>query len=139
MLAVFLCGCRSDADSDGFSAFKVRGKSYTGRPARIELRDGRVVLEVGASDVRLAAQSAETFGSLQDAVGKTLNADSVGTVSLPAGDYPLLRIQGGSLTLQSVSGGRAQGNYNLKVVGQTSDGAEGAALEVIGSFDALID
>lgn len=139
-IVLLLCGCADPADETGFSAFIVRGRSHTGRPATLLGAEGKVRLEVGASSssVSLNLQTVEDHPDLGSLVGKTVAVESGGVVRVPVADYPKLRITGGVLTVQALAEGFARGNYDLETAVETSEGTAGAPVKVVGSFTARV-
>lgn len=105
------------------------GKSYSAEPCSLRVEAGMVHLLSGvpgtpsALDLRVPLPDGKT---LDGVLGQTLSGGT-GKVLVEGRD---LKLESGTFTLQTFSGGVARGNFNARVAGQNPP------WEVVGSFDA---
>jgi hypothetical protein len=138
--SLLVCGC---ASKNGFAAFVVNqdaqsagskpGKSYNAEPCSfvVEKSVFYTILsgEPGQpSSLNLKVLYPKGTLSPQDFLGKTLEG-SHGQVQLETKEYELEKI---TVTLQTLQGGMARGNFNARIKGQVPP------WEVVGSFDARV-
>jgi hypothetical protein len=138
--ALLVCGC---ASKNGFAAFVVNqdaqsagskpGKSYNAEPCFFEIEKSVFfVVRSGAagqpSNINLKVMFPRGTVNPNDFLGKTLEG-SHGLVQLETKEYELEKI---TVTVQSLQGDVARGNFNARIKGQTPP------WEVVGSFDAKV-
>jgi hypothetical protein len=137
-LALLLIGC-APAPRDGFAAYVVNqdahasaqakpGKSYSVEPCTLEAGQGALALRCGATKAPNSLVLNVADGRAPSAVlGQTLKLAG-GTVELDK----TLALESGSITVQTLDGDVARGNFNARVAGQNPP------WEVVGSFVARV-
>lgn len=131
----FLSAC-APAPKHGFAAYIVNqdapaqatpGKSYSAEPCSLEARQGELELDCGGENALHLRVPLPDGKNLQAIVGATLSGVT-GDVQL----QQKLQLENGSLTLQTLDGDVARGNFNARVTRQSPP------WEVVGSFVARV-
>lgn len=131
LLALLLTGCNGAGNT--FVGFTCRAKAYSAQPATLERNKPSSFLLAagsGSTPVQFHLPVKTGPGRLK---GKTFSVQR-GLIRLPVATLAKLAVASGQITVQSIEGHIATGNYDL--VCSPPDG--GKPLKIVGSFDASL-